>query len=129
MPGSGVGRGISVRSADDLAARSLLARLPGYREKFDVCCARAVARLNTLAEYCVPFVKPGGVFIAYKGNAAEEIEESANAFRILGARLERAEQFELPEGAGERTVVVAEKTAPTPAAYPRGRGRERSKPL
>lgn len=106
-----------------------LARLPGYREKFDVCCARAVARLNTLAEYCVPFVKPGGVFIAYKGNAAEEIGESANAFRILGARLERAEQFELPEGAGERTVVVAEKTAPTPAAYPRGRGRERSKPL
>ena len=74
-------------------------------------------------------MKPGGVFIAYKGNAAEEIEESANAFRILGARLERAEQFELPEGAGERTVVVAEKTAPTPAAYPRGRGRERSKPL
>ena len=106
-----------------------LARLPGYREKFEVCCARAVARLNTLAEYCVPFVQKGGVFVAYKGDAAEEIGEAANAFRVLGCRLQSAERFELPEGAGERTIVVAEKIAPTPAAYPRGRGRERSKPL
>lgn len=106
-----------------------LARLPEYREKFGVCCARAVARLNTLAEYCIPFVKVGGVFVAYKGNAAEEIEEAANAFRILGARTKCAERYNLPEGAGERTVVVAEKTTHTPAVYPRGRGKERSKPL
>mgnify|MGYP001853676420 FL=1 len=106
-----------------------LAREARYREKFDVCCARAVARLNTLAEYCVPFVKVGGVFVAYKGDAAEEIEEAANAFRVLGCRLHSAEQFALPAGAGERTIVVAEKVRPTPAAYPRGRGKERSKPL
>lgn len=106
-----------------------LARDANYREKFGVCCARAVARLNSLSEYCVPFVKTGGVFVAYKGDAAEEIEEAANAFRVLGVRLQSAETFELPGGAGARTIVVAEKVRPTPAAYPRGRGKERSKPL
>ena len=106
-----------------------LARLPAYREKFDVCCARAVARLNTLAEYCIPFVKVGGVFVAYKGDAAAELSEAENAFRTLGARLHAAERFDLPEGAGARTLVAAEKLRPTPAAYPRGRGKERSKPL
>lgn len=106
-----------------------LAKKQEYREKFDVCCARAVARLNTLAEYCVPFVKVGGKFIAYKGNAAEELAEAENAFRVLGVRTERAEKFELPEGMGERTVICAGKVRPTPAAYPRGRGKERSKPL
>ena len=106
-----------------------LAREARYREKFDVCCARAVARLNTLAEYCVPFVKVGGVFVAYKGDAAEEIEEAANAFRVLGCRLQSNERFTLPAGAGDRTIVTAEKVRPTPAAYPRGRGKERSKPL
>ena len=106
-----------------------LAREEKYREKFGVCCARAVARLNTLAEYCVPFVKKGGYFVAYKGNAAEEIEEAQNAFRVLGVRLMAAEQYELPEEAGARTVIAAIKEKNTPAQYPRGRGKERSKPL
>ena len=106
-----------------------LARLSDYREKFDVCCARAVARLNTLAEYCAPFVRVGGRMIAYKGDAAEEIAEAERAFRTLGVRTIAAERQELPGGAGTRTVVVAEKWQKTPAAYPRGRGRERSRPL
>ena len=106
-----------------------LAQSPAYRERFDVCCARAVARLNTLAEYCVPFVRPGGRFIAYKGEAAEEIAEAENAFRTLGVRLSAAEKRELPENAGSRTIVVAEKSHKTPAAYPRGKGKERSRPL
>lgn len=106
-----------------------LAKDARYREKFGVCCARAVARLNTLSEYCIPFVKAGGAFVAYKGDAAEEIAEAENAFRILGAKLQSAERFDLPEGAGERTIVVAGKVKQTPAAYPRGRGKERSKPL
>ena len=106
-----------------------LAKDPAYREQYGVSCARAVARMNTLSEYCIPFVKVGGVFVAYKGDAAAELAEAENAFRVLGARLKTAERFELPEGAGERTVAVCEKVKPTPAAYPRGRGKERSKPL
>ena len=100
-----------------------------FRARFDVCCARAVARLNTLAEYCLPLVRRGGRFIAYKGRAEEELAEAASALRILGARVETLYSFELPEQAGERTVCVFEKYQDTPAAYPRGRGKERSKPL
>ncbi len=106
-----------------------VARDAAFRERFDACCARAVARLNTLAEYCVPLVCVGGRFIAYKGEAAEEVAEAARAFDVLGVRLVSADRQELPEGTGARTVVVAEKFRPTPAAYPRGRGKERSKPL
>ena len=58
-----------------------------YREKFGACCARAVARLNTLLEYCAPLVKVGGIFIAYKGEAGDEIKEAANAAKILGISL------------------------------------------
>ena len=105
------------------------AKDPALREKFDVCCARAVARLNTLSEYCAPFVKTGGRFIAYKGKADEEIAEAKHAFCVLGLRLIDAQKAELPCGEGERTIVVAEKIAKTPAAYPRGRGKERSAPL
>lgn len=100
-----------------------------YREKFDVCCARAVARLNTLSEYCVPYVKVGGRFIAYKGGAEEELAESANAFRTLGVEMIACERYELPENMGKRTLVVAEKVRPTPASYPRGNGKERGRPL
>lgn len=99
------------------------------REKFDVCCARAVARLNTLSEYCAPFVKKGGVFLAYKANAEEEIRQARNAFRILGLQQESVLQADLPDGEGKRTIVVCRKTAQTPQKYPRGQGKERSRPL
>lgn len=100
-----------------------------YREQFDVCCARAVARLNTLSEYCLPFVKPGGSFIAYKGNAEEEIKESGRAIALLGGKIRGKICYDLPEGYGERTLVVVGKTSSTPEKYPRGQGKERSKPL
>lgn len=106
-----------------------LARNSEYRERFDACCARAVARLNTLCEYCAPFVRVGGAFIAYKGSDENELSEAENAFDTLGLRLQSAEAFELPGGAGTRRVVVARKIRPTPAGFPRGRGRERSRPL
>lgn len=87
-----------------------------YREKFDVCCARAVARLNTLSEYCVPFVKIGGRFIAYKGSAEEELREAENAFRVLGVKTVACERYDLPEEMGKRTLIVAEKIF----SHPRG---------
>ena len=90
---------------------------------------RAVARLNTLSEYCVPFVKIGGRFIAYKGSAEEELREAENAFRVLGVKTVACERYDLPEEMGKRTLIVAEKIFSTPAAYPRGNGKERGKPL
>lgn len=117
-------------SAEVVNARAEdVARDAAFRERFDVCCARAVARLNTLAEYCAPLVRVGGRFIAYKGEAADELAEAERAFSVLGVRLLSADRHDLPAGFGARTVVVAEKFRPTPAAYPRGRGKERSKPL
>ena len=100
-----------------------------YREKFDVCCARAVARLNTLMEYCSPLIKTGGLFVAYKGDAGEEIEEASSAAGILGLEKVCAERYELPEGAGARTLAVYKKIRPVSAKYPRGMGKERKDPL
>ncbi len=100
-----------------------------FREQFDICCARAVAPLSTLAEYCLPLVRRGGTFVAYKGRAEGEIAAAEHAFSVLGARPASAERYALPAGMGERTLVIAEKIRPTPPAYPRGRGKERSDPL
>lgn len=99
------------------------------REKYDICIARAVARLNTLSEYCLPLVKKGGFFVAYKGNAEEEITEAKNAVSVLGGGKTEAFPYELPEGYGSRTLVRIRKEKNTPEKYPRGQGRERSKPL
>lgn len=103
--------------------------MQNLREKFDIAEARAVAALNTLCEYCMPFVKVGGLFIAYKGEAEKEIEESKNAIEILGGAIEKIYSYELPENSGKRTVVVIKKIKKTPEKYPRGRGLERKKPL
>ena len=104
-------------------------RDPALREQFDICIARAVARLNTLSEYCLPLVKRGGFLLAYKGNAEEEISEASRAISILGGGKTEAFPYELPEGYGNRTLVRIQKEKPTPEKYPRGQGRERSKPL
>ena len=101
-----------------------------FREKFDVCCARAVARLNTLLEYCLPFVREGGVFLAYKGSGAEEeLAEAKHALSVLGGGEVKLYPYTLPDGMGERTIVAVKKIRRTPLKYPRGRGKERSDPL
>lgn len=105
-----------------------LARDPKYREKFDVCCARAVARMNTLSEYCLPFVKVGGVFVAYKADAEEELREAENAIKKLGGKAAYTYRYSLPNH-GARTLICVEKSRPTPALYPRGQGKERKNPL
>ncbi len=106
-----------------------LARNALYREKYGAVCARAVARLNVLCEYCLPFVKTGGLFIAYKGDCADEVNEAARAVEVLGGKIVKVERYSLPENMGERSLVVIEKVKRTPEKYPRGRGMERKKPI
>jgi 16S rRNA (guanine527-N7)-methyltransferase len=105
----------------------LLVKKEGMREGFDVCSARAVARLNTLLEYCLPFVKVGGRFVSYKGDAEEEIIEAENAIKVLGGKLIDTEAEEL--FGAKRQIVVVEKIKKTDAKYPRGNGKERKNPL
>jgi len=105
-----------------------MAKDPVFREKFDCSTARAVAKLNSLCEYCIPFIKKGGNFIAYKGEAEEEVKEASSAIKILGGKLKEVYSYDLC-GYGKRSLVNIEKLSSTPAAYPRGSGKERSKPL
>ena len=98
-----------------------------YREKFDICTARAVARLNILSEYCLPFVKKGGIFLAYKGDADEEVRDSENAVKILGGKIITHDKYVL-EGA-KRSLIVIETQKNTDAKYPRGNARIKNKPL
>ena len=100
-----------------------------FREKYDHATARAVARMNTLSEYCLPFVKVGGSFVAYKSGDTTEIDEAKSAYKILGARLKGIETYALPENYGERSIAVIEKIKTTPMKYPRGQGKERKQPL
>lgn len=100
-----------------------------YREKFDVATSRAVARLNVLAEYCLPYVKKGGVFIAMKGPAAgEESIEAANALKILGGTVKNSQEYILSDESN-RTLITIEKTSPTPAKYPRHNSKIKKQPL
>lgn len=92
-------------------------RNPDLREKFDVATARAVAALPVLAEYCLPYVKVGGVFLALKG-PSEDTAAAEKIIATLGGKIERAEEYALPCGDGRKLIVVR-KTAPTPKNYPR----------
>lgn len=100
-----------------------------YREKFDIVTARAVAGLNVLCEYCLPFVKIGGIFVAYKGEAEEEIKEAENAIKVLGGKIETVKDFILSKKSGRRNIIVIKKVSKTPYLYPRGNGKERKNPL
>jgi 16S rRNA (guanine527-N7)-methyltransferase len=101
-----------------------------YREQFDLCVSRAVAKLSSLSEYCLPYVRVGGLFISYKsGKVEEELEMSAKAFQILGAKLKEVEEFKLPSTDIERTLVVLEKEGITPIKYPRSAGKPSKDPL
>ena len=93
-----------------------LAKLPDYRENFDVVTARAVAALPMLAEFSLPYVRIGGFWIAMKGK--EDIQHALNAIRILGGNLEKTISYQLPDG-DERTLYLVKKISPTPTKYPR----------
>lgn len=90
------------------------------REQYDFAVSRAVARLNVLSELCLPYVKPGGYFVALKGPAAaDELSEAENAIKSLGGQLERIYEYSLPGAELSHKAVIIRKAAPTPKKYPR----------
>ena len=101
-----------------------------YREQFDLCVSRAVAKLNTLSEYGLPFVKSGGKFISYKaGNIAEEVEQAQAAIKVLGGEMISNEVFGFLDTDMERSFIVIEKKGITPKKYPRKAGLPAKEPL
>lgn len=101
-----------------------------YREKFDVAVSRAVANMAVLCEYCLPFVKPGGKFIALKGpKTAEELKSAETAIKRLGGKVVGVYESKIPYTDLEHTVVVTEKVSGTPAQYPRKAGTPSKKPI
>ena len=100
------------------------------RESFDIATSRAVAPLNVLVEYLLPLVKIGGKCICMKGsNAKEEIENSKKAISILGGKIEKIEELELPNSDIKRTIIVIKKEKNTPAKYPRKAGTPSKMPI
>ena len=106
------------------------ARKKELRERFDVAVSRAVARLNVLCELCLPYVKPGGYFVALKGAQYEqEAAEAQNALKTLGAELESIRKISLPGLEDVRAVLYIKKIKATPSMYPRRPGALEKKPL
>lgn len=105
-------------------------RKPELREKFDISTARAVAKLNVLSEYCMPFVKVGGSFIAMKGpSAPEEMAAAERAIKKLGGGEIKNYQEKLPNDGGERVFCQVRKISQTPSSFPRISAKIQKKPL
>lgn len=101
-----------------------------YREKYDIAVARAVAELNVLSEYCLPFVKVGGYFICQKGPSIdEEMERGKKAIEVLGGKVVERKDILLPFSDITHNIVVIEKVKATPTKFPRKAGMPTKKPL
>lgn len=96
---------------------------PLYRERYDIACARAVANLPVLCEYCIPFVKVGGQFVAMKGaSAKDELDAASNAYKILGCEKPTIICETLRENEA-RAFIISKKKSQTPPKYPRMGGK------
>ena len=107
-----------------------LARDPGLRERFDLALARAVAKLDVLAELTLPFCRIGGIVVAQKArDAAAEIARAQRAIDIMGGELAEVREISVQELGVTRTLVVLKKVSPTPERYPRRPGMPAKRPL
>lgn len=107
-----------------------LGKKPQFRDQFDLVTARAVARLSVLNEFCLPFVKASGMFVAMKGSdPQDEIHEASYSMKELKAKLLQVHRFELSGEQAERHLIILQKTARTPEKYPRSPGIPLKKPL
>ncbi|MBQ1992386.1 MAG: 16S rRNA (guanine(527)-N(7))-methyltransferase RsmG [Clostridia bacterium] len=105
-----------------------LGRQENHREQYDIAISRAVAPLNVLSEYSIPFVRKGGRFISMKGpNVQSEIDEAKKGIRILGGKCNNVVQFSI--GDNSRSIVIVDKLNPTPYTYPRHGSKISKKPL
>lgn len=101
-----------------------------YREKYDVALSRAVAAMNVLCEYCLPFVKVGGYFICQKGPSyKEELAAAKKAIELLGGRLKEVKDYQLPYSDIVHHIIIIEKIRETPTKYPRKAGKPAAEPL
>lgn len=107
-----------------------IAQQQAYREQFDLVTSRAVAKLNVLAEYCLPFVRLGGTFVAMKGlEITEELAAAKQSLYLLGKASSVAISLSLPDQMGERHLLVVEKKQATPKKYPRNSGAIKKTPI
>ncbi len=107
-----------------------LGQQPAFRGQFDLVAARAVAPLNTLAEYLLPLVRRDGLAVVYKGaQAAQEFMEARRAIDVLGGETVRMAPVQVPYLEERRFVLLIRKVQPTPKQYPRGQGLARKQPL
>lgn len=107
-----------------------MGRQADLRDAFELVTARAVARMAVLNEFCLPFVKPGGLFVAMKGsNPEDEVKEAARSLSELKGKWVSTPAFSLPLENSERHLVLIQKTAPTPKKYPRKAGTPAKMPL
>ncbi|MDF2647805.1 MAG: rRNA methyltransferase [Paenibacillus sp.] len=107
-----------------------VARMTLHRDRYDLVTARAVARLNVLNEFCLPFVKLDGLFVAMKGaDPAEELAEARFSLRELKGVVQDTFQFQLPVENSTRHIISIRKRASTPSKYPRKAGLPLKQPL
>ena len=113
-----------------LHARAEEAAAGELRQSFDLACSRAVARLNLLSELCLPFVKPGGLFIAMKGpELSEELREAERGIRLLGGEVARVAEYAVPGTELRHNAVLIRKVTDTPKKYPRKWAQMKKQPL
>ena len=106
------------------------AKLPNYREQFDLACARAVAPMNVLCEYLLPFLRVEGWMLALKGPSLEaELDQAGNALNTLGGSVTKTLALSIPGRDWDHRAVWIHKTAPTPDRYPRKAGTVEKKPI
>lgn len=106
-----------------------LARVAKHREQYDIVVSRAVAKLNVLLEYMMPFVKVGGKCICMKGSNIEELEEAKKAVKVLGGEIEKIEEITLPNSDIKRKNIIIKKIKEISNEYPRKAGIPAKSPI
>ncbi len=120
----------SIRTIHGRAEDHCAPKAGTLRESFDLAVSRAVANMATLSEYCLPYVKVGGKFIAYKSEKAQdELKSAKGALHLLGGKLVSSEEFLLPDSDVSRTICIVDKVEATAKKYPRKAGTPSKQPL